>query len=59
MAKCYTDLTPAEQRQTYENYQHVCKMDENFVPFNSFEEYHKEQIFLEMAFDADTLECLG
>lgn len=57
--KTYRELSADEQRKTFDNYQSMCGQHPEMIPFASFEEYDREQRFLDMTFDADTLECLG
>jgi hypothetical protein len=54
----YRELTPNQQRVTYQNFVRICKQ-ENYTAFGNFEEYHDEQIALDLDFDAETLECIG
>lgn len=59
MIKTYLELTEDEKRKTFENYQKLCEEDDSYVPFADFEDYDDEQRFLDLDFDAETLECLG
>ena len=59
MEKTYRELTAEEQRKTFDNYQALCEQHRELIPFASFEEYDKEQRFIDFTFDAETLECLG
>lgn len=59
MIKEYKELTLKEKIITYNNYQDLCNKYEEFIPFENFEEYDEEQMFLNMDFDSKTLECLG
>lgn len=57
--KTYRELSVEEQRKTFDDYQDLCKLHPEMIPFTSFEEYDEEQRMLDLDFDADTLECLG
>ena len=57
--KTYTELTAEEKMITYKNFEKLCREDKNIIPYDSFEEYDKEQSFLDFDFDETTLECLG
>lgn len=59
MEKTYRELTEEERQTTYANYQALCELHSEMIPFDSFESYDKEQMFLDLNFDAVTLECLG
>lgn len=59
MSKTYTELSEEQRKQTYKNYQELCKQDSNIIPFESWEEYDDEQKFIDLDFDENTLECLG
>lgn len=59
MTKTYRQLTEEEKIKTYEEYQALCKLHREMVPFADFAEYDAEQKWLDLDFDADTLECLG
>lgn len=54
----YRQLTPEQQKETYANFVKICK-EENYMSFGNFEEYHDEQLALDLDFDAETLECIG
>lgn len=55
----YKQLNQDQQKQTYENFAELCAGESPVIQFGTFEEYHDEQLALDLAFDADTLECLG
>ena len=57
--KSYSELSREERLITFENYQQLCREDDSYTAFDSFEEYDDEQMFIDMDFDAETLECLG
>ena len=56
--KRYSELTMSERVKTFENWQAIC-MEEDIPPYESFDEYDKEQLLLDLTFDAKTLECIG
>ena len=56
--KHYGELTIGERLKTFENWQAIC-LEEDIPSYESFEEYDKEQLLLDLMFDAKTLECLG
>lgn len=57
--KSYRELTPAQRVETFEKYQELAEQDDSIEPFESFSEYNKEQMSLDMDFDTTTFECLG
>lgn len=59
MIKTYRELIKEERLKTFSNYQEVCKRDVGIIPYEDFNEYDCEQMFLNMDFDTETLECLG
>ena len=56
--KRYSELTMGERLITFENWQAIC-LEEDIPPYDSFEEYDKEQLLLDLTFDVETLECIG
>lgn len=60
LMKSYKELTREERIVAYENHLKECEMyPDELEPFESFEEFDIEQEFLDMYWDAETLECLG
>ncbi len=57
--KTYKQLNRDQQKQTYENFAELCAGEIPAIQFGTFEEYHAEQLALDLTFDADTLEVLG
>lgn len=57
--KTYNELSQAEKKQTFENWQNFCIKENNDGQFESFADYDMEQKILDLDFDAETLECLG
>ena len=56
----YRRLTREQKITTFENYQKLCEEDPDLMPFDSFQEYDEEQMFLDMDFDTeDHLRCCG
>ena len=55
----YRQLNQDQQKHTYENFTELCASQIPAIPFGDFEEYHDEQLALDLTFDADTLACLG
>ena len=56
--KTYSELTMSERVKTFENWQAIC-LEEDIPPYENFEEYDKEQLLMDLTFDAKTLECIG
>ena len=56
--KTYSELTVSERLITFENWQAIC-LEEDIPQYDNFAEYDKEQLLLDLTFDAKTLECIG
>jgi len=55
----YKQLNQDQQARTYENFKRLCQNEAPAIQVGTFEEYHDEQLALDLTFDMDTLECLG
>lgn len=60
MIKYYEDLTEIERHKAYEMFLQDCANDEYMDnPFEDFQDYNAEALWVNLSFDAESGVCLG